>query len=168
MILHFVRHAEAIEATMSLPDEWRSLTKKGRATTSKMRSIIFKNGPKPGIIITSPLVRAVQTAEILFKKIHKESEIVISEHLLPGTHINKFIKYIQSYDKDSCVVIVGHEPMLSMIVSKLLDKPSDSVKIKKSACVTLAFMPNKKIKAKFLGYLMPRKKRILSFNKAFL
>ena len=68
MILYIMRHAEAVEASDTLQDEWRYLTEKGRAAAEKVSSKIAGYGPKTRLTITSPLTRAVQTAEIAAAK----------------------------------------------------------------------------------------------------
>ncbi len=63
MILYVMRHAEAVEASDSLQDEWRYRTGKGRASVEKTSPRIARYGPKTQLTIISPLTRAVQTAD---------------------------------------------------------------------------------------------------------
>ena len=88
MILYVMRHAEAVEASDSLQDEWRYLTEKGRASVEKTSSKIARYGPKTRLTITSPLTRSVQTAEIAAAKAYRKNTVVASELLLPGADIN--------------------------------------------------------------------------------
>jgi len=64
MILYIMRHAEAVEASDALCDEWRFLTENGRTSVERISGQIGEYGRKPRLIISSPLVRAVQTAQI--------------------------------------------------------------------------------------------------------
>ena len=64
MKLYLVRHAEAIERSGTTPDANRYLTPKGRTAFRKIVRRARKAGIAPGIIFTSPLLRAVQTAEV--------------------------------------------------------------------------------------------------------
>ncbi len=168
MILYVVRHAHAVEQSRTLPDEWRYLTKHGRSTVKKLGSRIVKNKPEPDVIITSPLVRTVQTAEILAEKIQYNNFIIASGLLLPGTDTQQLIKYLRKHKKTECVMIVGHEPLLGMLVTELLGETDETISIKKGACVALKIHFNKNKKTSFIGYMVPGKKWITSFKKAFL
>ena len=88
MILYIMRHAEAVEVSETLQDEWRYLTEKGRATAQKVSSAITATGPKPRLTITSPLTRAVQTAEIAAQKACRRNVVVASTLLLPGADVH--------------------------------------------------------------------------------
>lgn len=166
MILYVIRHAEATERSKMLPDEWRYLTKHGRSTVKKMRSRIAKTGPQPRLIITSPLVRAVQTAEILAEKFQRKDVVVASGLLQPGANINQLIKYLKSHKDTDCIMVVGHEPFLSLLVTELLGRTNDTISLKKAACVALKIHDKNK-KTNFLWYLAPGKKSTSSFKKAF-
>lgn len=168
MILYVIRHAEATESSEMLPDEWRYLTKHGRSTVKKMRSKIGEYGPKARLIITSPLVRAVQTAELLAEKLKGKETVIVSELLKPGADLKQFIKYLKSHKDANCVMVVGHEPFLSFLVTELLDQTNDSINLKKAACAALKIHFNKNKKNVFLWYLAPGKKVNNSFKKAFL
>ena len=84
MIVYIMRHAEAVEGSVTLQDEWRYLSENGRSAAGKMSSSIAKIGPKPRLTITSPLTRAVQTAEIAAEKACRKNVVVASELLLAG------------------------------------------------------------------------------------
>ncbi len=168
MILYVMRHAEAVEASDTLQDEWRYLTEKGRATAEKVSAAVAKTGPKARLTITSPLTRAVQTAEIAAKKAYRKNIIVSSELLLPGTDIAGLVSHLKSCKDAKRVMLVGHEPQLGALIAKLLRHEGGSVLLKKGACVTLKLdLETDDRPASFLGYLAPGKKRTTSFQKAF-
>ena len=65
-------------------------------------------------------------------------------------------------------MVVGHEPQLGLLVAALLGR-DEAVTLKKGACVALELDPVKhETPAQFLWYIAPGKKRVTSFNKAFL
>lgn len=168
MILYVMRHAEAVEGSDTLQDGWRYLTEKGRATAEKMRSSIARIGPKPRLTITSPLTRAVQTAEIVAVKACRKNVVVASELLLPGADISELITYLKGCTDAKRVLVVGHEPQLGSVVALLLGRENETISLKKGACVALELDPDKADKpAGFLWYLVPGKKMITSFKKAF-
>jgi phosphohistidine phosphatase len=120
------------------------------------------------LTITSPLTRAVQTAEIAAQKACRKNVIVTSGLLLPGVDTSEVVTHLKSCKNAKRVMLVGHEPQLGSLVAELLGRESGTVSLKKGACVTLKLDPEAADKpASFLGYLAPGKKRTTSFNKAF-
>ena len=168
MILYVMRHAEAVEASETLQDEWRYLTEKGRSAAKKMSSAIIKVGPKPRLTLTSPLTRAVQTSEIIAEKACRKNVVVASRLLLPGAEIGELIAHIKACGDAKRVMLVGHEPQLGLLVATLLGRENAPISLKKGACAALDFDPDRKDKlASFLWYMTPGKNRTLSFKKAF-
>lgn len=168
MILYVLRHAEAVEARDTLPDQWRYLTEKGRAVAEKMSSVIAKSGPKTRLTITSPLTRAVQTAEVAAQKACRRNVIVASALLLPGGEVSELVAYLKSGLAAKRVMLVGHEPQLGLLVASLLGRNDAAVPLKKGACVALELDPKHEDKpAAFLWYQIPGRKKITSFKKAF-
>jgi phosphohistidine phosphatase len=168
MILYVMRHAEAVEGSDTLQDEWRFLTENGRIAAKKMSSSIAKFGPKPRLTITSPLTRAVQTAEIAAEKACRKNVVVSSALLMPGADISKLVTHLKACKDAKRVLLVGHEPQLGSLVAMLLGREDEPVSLKKGSCVTLKLDFHTDDKpASFLWYLTPGKKRISSFKKAF-
>lgn len=168
MILYVMRHAEAIERSDTLPDEWRYLTEKGRITAAKICSQLARFGPKVRLTITSPLTRAVQTAEIAAQKACRKNVVVARALLLPGGDITAVIEHLNGCSDSKRVLLVGHEPQLGSLVAKLLGREDGTTSLKKGACVALEYDPDKAEKpASFLWYLTPGKSRTTSFKKAF-
>lgn len=168
MILYVMRHAEAVEGSDILQDEWRYLTEKGRSVAEKMSSAIAKCGSKTRLTITSPLTRAVQTAELVAKKACRKNVVISSELLLPGADIDELAAHIKGCRDARRVMLVGHEPQLGSLVATLLGREDGMISLEKGACVALELNPDKNDKpASFLWYLLPGKKRAISFKKAF-
>ena len=168
MVVYVMRHAEAVEGSDTLQDEWRYLTEKGRSAAEKMSSSIAKIGPKPRLTITSPLTRAVQTAEIAAEKACRKNVVVASGLLLPGADISELVTHIKGCRDAKRVMLVGHEPQLGLLVATLLGREDEAISLKKGACVALELDSKNDAKpAGFLWYLAPGQKRITSFKKGF-
>src|SRR5512133_1295881 len=168
MILYVMRHAEAVEGSETLQDNWRYLTEKGRSVAEKMSSAIAKNGPKARLTITSPLTRAVQTAEIAGENACRKNVIVASELLLPGADVSDLVDHLKGGLDAKRVMLVGHEPQLGVLVATLLGREDAVVWLKKGACVALELDVRQEDKpAGFLWYQIPGRKKITSFKKAF-
>jgi phosphohistidine phosphatase len=168
MILYIVRHTEAVEESETLQDQWRYLTEKGRTAARKVSDKIFKHGPKARLTLTSPLTRAVQTAEIVAEKACRRNVITASPLLLPGADITELVNHIKQYGDAKRIMLVGHEPQLGIVIARLLGLDGATVPLKKGSCVALKLDQNSIEKpACFLWYLIPGKNKISSFTKAF-
>lgn len=168
MILYVMRHAEAVEKNDGLQDEWRYLTEKGRTEAGKISAKIVSIGSKPRLTITSPLTRAVQTAEIAAGKACRRNVVVASELLLPNADIVELITHIRGCKDAKRIMVVGHEPHLGSLIAVMLGREDATITLKKSSCVALELDPDKVAKpARFLWYLAPGKRKSTSFKKAF-
>jgi len=168
MILYVMRNAEAVKDSESLQDEWRYITEKGRASSAKISKLIGKIGPKPRLIITSPLTRAVQTAEIAAENACRKNSVAASALLLPGADNGKLLLHLKGCRDAKRVMLVGHEPQLGSLVATLLGRPDQTITLKNGACVALQIDPDKDDKpADFICCLTPGKKRVTSLKKAF-
>ena len=95
------------------------------------------------VVATSPLVRAVQTAEIIASEYDRE--VVTVDALAPDADPDRTLEWIGTQRADWTVALVGHEPHLSALVSYMLaGKGSAFVELKKGgACLleVLSFSP---------------------------
>ena len=119
MQLYVVRHGIAVESGEGIPDDWRPLTDKGRRRFQKMARAFGKLGRRLDLILTSPLVRAVQTAEILAGAAD-HGEVAVLAELDPKFDVEAVRNAIASRaGKAEAVAIVGHEPQLSSVLAAL-------------------------------------------------
>ncbi len=119
MNLYLIRHAIAEEESPSVEDRQRALTEKG---AKKMRNIakgLKTLGIEFDYIISSPYVRAQQTAEILGDVLKLRKKIVISESISPMGDPNQLLAEINENYTVNSLAIVGHEPYLSNLISLL-------------------------------------------------
>lgn len=173
MILYVLRHGEAVERSDGLSDEWRYLTEQGRADINKVIERVAENGHKPRLILSSPLVRAVQTAEIAAGQACRKNRTLIAGLLQPDGDKEELIRYILRHRDAKRVMVVGHEPLLGSLVASLLDT-HDPIALKKGSCVALELdidmdetNPTLEKPATFLWYVVPGKKIMKSRKKAF-
>jgi phosphohistidine phosphatase len=167
MILYILRHAEAIEASDAICDEWRYLTENGRKSVERISRHIGAYGRKPHLIISSPLVRAVQTAQLAAMNAGRRNRVVISGLLAPGGAVEELITHLKGCTDAKRVMVVGHEPQLGSLVAALLMRNA-TISLKKAGCVALEFSPEKGDRpADFLWYAVPGKKVITALKKAF-
>ncbi|GFE62670.1 phosphohistidine phosphatase SixA [Geobacter sp. AOG2] len=173
MILYVLRHGEAVERSDGLNEEWRYLTEQGRADINKVMERVAEHGHKPRLILSSPLVRAVQTAEIAAGRACRKNRTLMVEQLQPDGDRDELTRYILQQSDAKRVMIVGHEPQLGSLVAALLDSHAP-VALKKGSCVALELdidtdetNPALEKPATFLWYIVPGKKIMKSLKKAF-
>ncbi|MGZ9265450.1 MAG: SixA phosphatase family protein [Candidatus Deferrimicrobiaceae bacterium] len=123
MKLYLVRHAEAIERSGTTPDANRYLTPKGRTAFRKIARRVRKAGIAPAVILTSPLQRAVQTAEILAERLKHEGPVVVARELSPGFDIQALRSLLAKAGNPAEAAFVGHEPDLDDLAATLLELP---------------------------------------------
>lgn len=119
MTIYFLRHADAEDFAES--DHARKLTPKGIDQAERVAKFCKRQGIKPGVILTSPLVRARQTSAIVGKKASVEP--LVADWLACGMTPETMLAQLESFTDKSSIMLVGHEPDLSASVSHLLGLP---------------------------------------------
>jgi phosphohistidine phosphatase len=122
MKIYLIRHSNAVDpGTPDYEDDsLRPLTDKGRDKMNKIASALKELGVKPELIVSSPYVRARQTAEILAKVLKYKQELTISDALIPMGNADDIIGEInEKYTVDE-LVLVGHEPCFSGLIGTLI------------------------------------------------
>jgi phosphohistidine phosphatase len=118
------RHADA-EPGMN--DGARRLTDKGRRQAARVAKWLKHRIDKDWLILVSPAVRTQQTAEALGVKFETK------ETLGTGANPNAVLREAHWPDGKKNVLIVGHQPTLGLVASKLLTGNQDDMAIKKGA-----------------------------------
>jgi phosphohistidine phosphatase len=81
-------------------------------------------GGLPSRIFTSPLVRAIQTAEILSEALRYEGDVIPDPRLSPGFDVEKLASVLRDCLSEKEIVFVGHEPDLGDILTRVLSLPN--------------------------------------------
>lgn len=141
MRLYIVRHAIAApHGTPGIPDDERPLTDKGIRKMRRVATGLLNLGYVPEIILSSPLPRARQTADILLKAFGK-NRIPLKEtpELAPSGNRDEVYMLIMSYRNKlkKSLMIVGHQPSLGEIAGEIVwGSPDCSLDLKKGGvCV---------------------------------
>jgi phosphohistidine phosphatase len=117
--IYLIRHGIAEEPTDAIPDDSRALTAKGRRRFRRASRTFARRGEPLTRLFTSPLVRAVQTAEILARSLSRD-EVSVLEELRSGTPAAKVIEVLAARAKDGdAIALVGHDPQMSNLVATL-------------------------------------------------
>jgi phosphohistidine phosphatase len=138
MILYVVRHALAEEAAAG-GDEARHLTDIGRQRTQKAAAGIHALAIELDVILTSPVARAAETAAIIAEAYENTPAPRVLDELSTGVAPIDAIAALAPFGRDESVMIVGHEPQLSALVSILLTGEPDGMhlRMRKGGCVAL-------------------------------
>jgi phosphohistidine phosphatase len=117
--LFIVRHARAAGGE---PDELRPLTDEGRETARSLGKQLAADGVRPDAVLTSPLLRARETAEEIAKAVGTEAQP--DERLAPGATPDDVLAAVAG--RGETIVVVGHQPDCGRAASTLGGGPEPS------------------------------------------
>jgi phosphohistidine phosphatase len=139
MILYLVRHGIAVDRTdpKCPPDPERPLTAHGVQKTRSAALGLRELGAKPDAILTSPYVRAAQTAEIFAEALGFPPEKVrVSDFLKPGDNPAETAREIARL-RAKQVACFGHAPHLDMLIAYLTGARTAFTELKKAGAACL-------------------------------
>jgi phosphohistidine phosphatase len=136
MNVYFLRHASAGSHKANLAaDERRPLDPDGIQQCVVIGRALAALEVKVDVVISSPLKRATQTAELVAREIGYEDRIEFSDALRPEADYRAFEQLLQSQAKKDEIMVVGHNPTLSEFLSLLISGGAShtAVELKKGA-----------------------------------
>jgi phosphohistidine phosphatase len=154
-------------------EEWtgkdadRPLTDKGKRKVRRAAAGLKQLDVRPSHMLTSPLIRAVETARLLHVTFAVGSPLQLVDELLPDAPPEKMISLLHDLPPGSCVLCVGHEPHLGMTASMLLSgRLSGAFPLKKAgACLIELPLPAKSGRGRLIWWLTPSQLRIIGKQK---
>lgn len=137
MQLYIMRHAiAALREKWNGPDGDRPLTRDGRARMRRAARGLRRLGVRFDVIMASPLVRAIQTAEIVAQEFKHRAPVEICPALAPGLHPESLFHFIGAFPGARRVLLVGHEPDLGNLVLHLIGGAhADRLPMRKGAVI---------------------------------
>jgi phosphohistidine phosphatase len=118
--LFLVRHAKSSWDDAALTDKDRPLNDRGRRDAPKMGTRLAKRAVKPDLILSSPAVRALSTAEIIAQKLdYRRKDIAVTERLYAVEADDLLDVIHQLGDKVERVMLIGHNPELTELAHRL-------------------------------------------------
>jgi phosphohistidine phosphatase len=123
MELYFLRHAIAVDCNVSMSesDSERPLSKDGIKKMQKIARGMHSLELSFDLIYGSPYRRARETAEIVAREFGLRSSLRFTPYLEPSADPKRFVKYLQGQKgRAQSILLVGHEPFLSSVVSLLV------------------------------------------------
>lgn len=116
MRLYFLRHGAADWPDWNKPDDERPLTKPGRKEVQQVGEFLARLKADPDLILTSPLPRAAQTADIAAE--HLRVRVREEKLLAPGFGATDLKRLLRKYPQQS-LMLVGHEPDFSTVIASV-------------------------------------------------
>lgn len=121
MIIYIVRHAHALPVGGAIThDSERPLSPEGLADAARLGRLLLLADPAVGTVLTSPLRRAVQTAQEITRSIGSPPPR-ITENLSPGFRARALRDELAGLPAGEHVVLVGHEPDVSLFLGDLCE-----------------------------------------------
>jgi phosphohistidine phosphatase len=117
-------------------DAERRLTSKGIARTKKAARGLLRLGVAPDVVVSSPYLRARETAEIAIDELGLELDLVESEALLPEASPEDLVRFV-GRQKVDVVLCAGHAPHLDLVVARLLGAEGAVTALDKAGAVSL-------------------------------
>ena len=164
MNIYLIRHAIAENrndfSKKNLEDSLRPLTFKGRKKMLNLLDWYDDWIKEVDLIVTSPYLRARQTAQIL-QRLPAKPRVVEAAELVPHSPPQAFCKWIKVHGKDKRnIIVVGHEPQLSLLAGFLVSGQTQShIDLKKGGIACLEVSSVQEIefgKARILWLVQPR------------
>ena len=121
MQLYLIRHGIAVERSLAFSDDaLRPLSLRGTDNMRQEAEGLRALGVSPDVILTSPLVRARQTAEVLVEGLDVREGLVEAEALAPAGGLSTVLELLAAEPARRQVVLVGHEPGIGELAARLV------------------------------------------------
>lgn len=140
MQLYVVRHGLAIdrEDPKAPPDSERYLTEEGIQKTKRVAAAVAELSGSADLLLSSPYVRAMQTAEIFAEALdYPKQKIRHSDSLLPGTGASLLFKELAKDKQSASVFVFGHAPHLDDVIAAAIGSKHHVTALKKAGVALL-------------------------------
>ncbi len=137
MHVYLLRHGIAEEERLHLSDSERALTADGRRKLRQVLKTAAEAGVKPSLVLSSPLKRALQTAQIAKELLGYEGEVLQTRALTPGSQPEQVWEEIRVHRDEPGVLLVGHNPLFDNLAVYLLGASHLSIEFKKGALMRI-------------------------------
>ena len=140
MILYLLRHGDAGNPRPR-DDDARELSDKGRKRLRNGASLWRRLHVAPEVVISSPLPRASQTADLLVQGLGLDRGVVIDDRLRPGADWSDFAAVLAHHGSAEQVALVGHDPDFSDALAELSGAVAIGLRKGAMACLEFADRP---------------------------
>ena len=137
MQVYLLRHGIAEENSDSGNDADRALTPEGKRKLRQVLQAASDAGTEPALILTSPLKRAIETAEIARAVLQCKDNVQQTKALAPGSTTEQVWDEIRSHRDAPSLMLVGHNPLFTELAAYLLGSKEIQIDFKKGALLRL-------------------------------
>jgi phosphohistidine phosphatase len=138
METYLIRHGIAADTSPDGSDRLRPLTAEGVAKLREEAAGLDRLEVRLGLILTSPLVRARQTADVLARHLEAKPSVVVSSSLAPSGSPADVLAELRKHQDSGPIALVGHEPSIGSLAARWLGA-SAPVAFKKGAVCRIDF-----------------------------
>jgi phosphohistidine phosphatase len=131
MQLYLIRHGAAVDRSLIATDEARPLTDEGAEQMRRCARALKRIGARFDAVLTSPLCRAVQTAEIVCEVLNCQDRLKQCPELSPGCGPEAVAKLLRPYERSEAVALVGHNPDFEALAGAIIGGRSEAAVILK-------------------------------------
>jgi phosphohistidine phosphatase len=130
--LFLIRHAKSSWDDPTLSDPSRPLTRRGERDAAMMGKRLSHRHVRPDVIVSSPAVRALDTARLIARALHYKPKDIVVDARLYASSADALIEVIEALDVTvECVMLVGHNPEFTELAhrfsSGITDMPTCAV-----------------------------------------
>ncbi len=139
--LYIMRHGIAVARGAEFEDDSkRPLTPEGKKKVKQIASGLKRLGVSLDWVVTSPLVRAVETAEIVAESLGPNVQMDFCDALRPGGSAESLITFLAKHPNRKRILVAGHEPDLGSLAARLIGAGRHvNLAFKKGGCCLLEF-----------------------------
>lgn len=154
MELIFVRHGPAeSKDDWQGTDEERPLSPDGKLLVFDVAASLVRHQMHPELILTSPYVRATQTAQIMADCLGSALTITVDKRLAPGFGLKQLDKLLRDHRDLQTMMLVGHDPDLSDVVRSLTG--GGRLAIRKAGLAQVDLPDPQALKGRLISLIVP-------------
>ena len=136
MQLYLLRHAEAED--VATRDDQRALTNKGEKQARNVAKFCRTHSILPEVILSSPSVRAEQTARIFAAEVDLRDSVELKDFLRPGMTAENALSCLEKYSEKASILLVGHEPDFSKLAGFLIGTSGGNIHFRKATLMSVS------------------------------
>jgi phosphohistidine phosphatase len=124
---------------------------------------IAKIAENINVIVSSPLIRALDTAKIAAEALGYSKKIITTDYLIPGYPQRSLFSFLKDYNNEEKIMLTGHEPHLGYLASFMLGITEHIIEFKKGGLCRIdikEFPPDGK--GKLIWHLTPKQLRLIA------
>lgn len=154
MNVYLIRHGKAEQPSIEKPQDARELTLEGIQIVNASAEFWKKYVDGFEIIFSSPLKRAMQTANIIREVFKVNSKVLQADSLLNGGQTEDLLNLVSACELGE-VAMIGHQPDMGIHISRMTGGKEENIKIPPATMAKISFNGSPIIGEGILEFLIP-------------